>query len=90
MTQYEAIKEMRRLTAAGIFFSFIYMSYSRERQQTQGIVEVHKAKLRKRGDKKYNQFAEIMEEYLDVNSNEPRHFYHPTLMFFNGQKITVK
>ena len=90
MTVYEAIKEMRRLTAAGAFFSFSFMSYSRDRQKSEGIVEVRKAKLRKRGDKKYNQFAEIMEEYLEVDTNQPKHFYHPALLTFNGQKLTLK
>lgn len=81
---------MRRLTAAGQYFSFQFMSYSRERLHTDGIVEVKKAKLRKRGKTEFNQYAEIMEEYLEIDSNKPRHFYHPTLLFFNDQPLTLK
>lgn len=87
MTQHEAINEMRRLTKANKPFAFSFMSYSRERQTTRGIIEVRSAILRKRGKKEYNQMAEIMEEYTDLDRQEQRHFYHPALMTFNGHKL---
>lgn len=81
---------MRELTKAGKTFSFSFMSYSRSRQQTEGIIEVRTARLRSRGKKENNIQAEIMEEYMDLDQNHPRHFYHPTLMTFNGQKVTLQ
>lgn len=90
MTVYEAIKNMRELTKQGKSFSFTFMSYSRDRQTSHGIVEVRRARLRKRNKTEYNQMAEIMEEYLDLDTNEPKHFYQPTLMFFNGEKLTLQ
>jgi hypothetical protein len=89
MTVYQAIKAMRELTILGIPFSFEFMSYYRSDQSSSGIVQVAKAKLRKRDQVKNNQNAEIMEEYLDLSTNEPKEFYHPSLMMFNGQKLTL-
>lgn len=90
MTVYEAIKQMRELTKQGRSFSFMFMSYSRERQESHGIVEVRNARLRRRNRKEFTRFAEIMEDYLDLDTNETKRFYHPTLMFFNGQKLTLR
>lgn len=90
MTIYQAISSMRELTKAGKTFSFSFMSYSRSRQQTEGIIEVRTARLRNRGKKENNIQAEIMEEYMDLDQNQPRHFYHPALMTFNGQKVTLQ
>lgn len=80
---------MRELTKKGQSFSFVFMSYSRDRQESHGIVQVNHARLRKRNKTEFNEMAEILEEYLDLDTNEPKRFYHPTLMFFNGQKLTL-
>ncbi len=84
MTIYEAISEMRKLTKQGKSFSFIFMSYSHSRGTSDGIVEVHNARLRNRGLEKYNQFAELQEEYINTNTGEPRRFWHCCLLSFNG------
>ena len=81
---------MRELTQQGKPFSFTFMSYSRDRQKSEGIVEVRRAKLRSRGHLDHNQFAEIMEEYTDLDTLEQRRFYHPTLMTFNGQSLVLE
>lgn len=80
---------MRKLTKEGIPFSFSFMSYYRSNQTSSGIVHVPRAKLRKRDRVENNQNAEIMEEYLDLQNNQPREFYHAALMSFNGQKTTL-
>ena len=90
MTVYEAIKAMRKLTKQGKTFSFAFMSYYRTNQSSSGIVQVPKAKLRKRDLVENNENAEIMEEYLDVDTNQPREFYQASLLFFNGQKLELK
>jgi len=86
---YSAIKEMRRLTKANQSFSFSFMSYYRDKQSTQGIVNVARAKLRKSTNEPDNQNTEIMLNYLDLDTNQPRQFYQPTLMYFNGSKVIL-
>ena len=80
---------MRALSAEGVPFSFSFMSYSEDRQSSNGIVEVGKAKLRARTSKKDNQNADFMENYLDLDTNEARQFYHPLLMSFNGENLEL-
>lgn len=89
MTVFEALTDMRRLTKLGIPFSFSFMSYYRTNQSSSGIVEVSKAKLRKRGRVEHNENAEIMEEYLDLNTNQPKEFYQALLMSLNGQPVEL-
>ena len=81
---------MRELTKQGKSFGFSFMSYSRERQASGGVVEVRHATLRKRGNVEFNSMAEIMEEYTDIDTQEQKHFYHPTLMTFNGQSLNLE
>jgi hypothetical protein len=87
MTISEAINAMRSDTKLGKSFSFVFASYNQTDQTTQGIIEVKRAKLRNRGSKDFNKNQEVMENYLDLDTNEPRWFYHPLLMFYNGQKL---
>lgn len=89
MEVYEAIQKMRHLSKIGKSFSFSFMSYDRTRQSSNGIIVVHNARLRSRGDEKYNENAQLQEEYLDLDTNEPRRFWHCCLMTFNGKKLTL-
>ena len=86
---YDAIHEMRRLTREGVPFTFTYMSYNQSRGTTDGIIRVRSAKLRKRESKEFNRNAEDQEAYLNLDTNEPRRFWHPLLMEFNGEKVTL-
>ena len=89
MTTYEAIKEMRRLTKEGKSFSFVFVSFDETRNTSRGMIEVPRARLRNRGVLKYNQNAEMQEEYINLDTNEPRRFWHCNLRSFNGQKLTI-
>ncbi|MBC7382824.1 MAG: hypothetical protein H7296_07480 [Bacteroidia bacterium] len=84
MTVYEALTEMRELSAKDIPFSFSFMSYSRERQTSGGVVEVRQGKLRKRATVEQNAQAEVLEQYTDLDTLTQKRFYQPTLMTFNG------
>jgi len=86
---YEAIHEMRRLTRKGVPFSFTYMSYNETKGTSEGIVHVRSAKLRKRESREFNRNAEDQEAYLNLDTNEPRRFWHPLLMEFNGEKVSL-
>jgi len=89
MTVFEAIKTMRDLSEKRIAFGFTFMSYSRSKQVSQGIVEVKAARLKPRAKAATFQNAEIIEEYIDLHTGESRRFYQPALMLFNGRKIQL-
>jgi len=89
MTVFEAIKDMRAKSKRGETFSFTFASFSITRRSSEGNITVHRAILRKRTSAKYNQYAEYMEEYLNVDTNEPRKFWHCCLLTYNGQPLTI-
>lgn len=70
-------------------FSFSFMSYSRSRQESHGIVEVQHARLKPRAKAAKYENADIIEEYIDLDTGESKKFYQCTLMFFNGHKIEL-
>ncbi len=88
MDLFDAIKEMRLLSKQGQAFSFSFMSYNETAQRSEGIVEVRHARLRPRPQEAHHKNAEIVEEYINVDTGEPRRFYQPLLMSFNGQKVS--
>ena len=90
MDVYEAIKEMRRLSAEGTPFSFSFMSCSLSTGTSEGVVNVRHAKLRKRERKEFHCHAEMVEAYLDLDTLECRRFYQPLLMTFNGEKVILQ
>lgn len=89
MNVYEAIREMRRLTDEGKPFSFSFMSYDSTRGVSEGVVEVRRARLRKRERSDHHRLAEYVEAYLDLDTMEPRRFYQPLLLTFNGRKTIL-
>lgn len=89
MTVYQAIAEMRRLSALGKSFSFTFMSYSEERGHSHGIVDVAKARLGVR-DKSSVKNSDIMLTYVNLNTGEQRRVYQPLIMMFQGKKLELK
>lgn len=87
MKIYDAIREMRRLTSLRQSFSMSFMSYNSHTRTSEGVVEVRKTQLRPRLKKEHHRNAEIVEAYLNKDTGEPRHFYHPLLLTFNEQLI---
>ncbi|WP_303181732.1 hypothetical protein [uncultured Butyricimonas sp.] len=90
MKLYEAIARMRELTAQGRAFSFSFMSYNSSANTTEGVVDVRKAVLRKKADAKSYRNADVLMPYFDYDVCEARQFYLPCLMYFNGEKITIR
>ena len=84
---WEAIRQMREITAANGCFSIVFMSYDRSRQQSSGVVRVNRARLRPATHKDDNQFADHMLNFLDVDLNLPRRLWQICLMEFNGKRI---
>lgn len=85
MNVYEALTEMRRLSEEDRSFSFSFMSYNPTKGTSDGIVYVRRGVLRHRETKEHNKNADIIEGYTDLETGEPRRFYQPLLMTFNGQ-----
>ncbi|HAH24966.1 MAG TPA: hypothetical protein DCL77_14630 [Prolixibacteraceae bacterium] len=86
VTIWEAIREMRQLSAEMKTFSIVYMSYDRGRQKSTGMVRVDRAILRAQTPSDENRNADHMLNYMDRELNLPRQFYQILLMEFNGFK----
>lgn len=90
MTVFQAIARMRELSRQKVPFGFTFMSYSRSRQQTHGIVQVRHARLKPRAKAAAYENAAIIEEYIDLDTGEAKKFYQCTLMTFNGHQLILK
>lgn len=89
MDVYEAIEQMREISRKGGEFSMTFMSLNEHTGKSEGQVSVDRARLRARPTKEQNQNAEFMEAYTNLITGEPRQFYQPLLMIFNGQKVEL-
>lgn len=90
MKLYEAIRRMRQLTAEGKAFSMEFMSLNMSEMKSEGVVEVGRARLRKKADARMYRNADFLMPYMDLDKGEARQFYLPLLMVFNGEKITIR
>lgn len=70
-------------------FSFSFMSYNPTKGTSDGIVYVRRGILRHREVREHNRNADLIEAYLDLETGEPRRFFQPLLMTFNGQKLIL-
>ncbi len=88
MTVYEAIHQMRQLTAKGQSFAFSFMSYSMQRHESYGEVTVEHAVLVKNEKKEDDSLNNFMLTYTDQDTGEAKHFWQPLLMSFNHEPLT--
>lgn len=88
MTVYEAIKEMRRRSEAHQPFAMSYMSYSLQRGESHGEVEVEHALLIKNPKTHDEDVQNFMLTYRDQDTGEAKHFWQPLLMSFNHEPLT--
>lgn len=89
MTVFEAISQMRLLTDRGLTFSFVFMTYSEDTGQSQGLAEVRSATLRPQSSIQQNRNAEIMLNYYDTLCNRHGKCYQPLIIEFNGIKLEL-
>lgn len=89
MSVFEAINKMRELSKRGIPFSFSFMTYSRENHKSSGIVEIYRAQLRVQSTIEENRFADIMLNYIDLDTNDYGRCYQLLLTEFNGEKLEL-
>lgn len=88
MTVYEAIHQMRQLTAKGQPFSLSFMSYSMQRHESHGEVTVEHALLVKNEKKEDDSLNNFMLTFTDQDTGEAKHFWQPLLMSFNHEPLT--
>lgn len=87
MELFEAIRRMRELSRKNEAFSFAFMSYNSTAGRSEGVIEVRHARLRPRTQQIHHRHAEIIEEYVNIDTGEARRFYQPLLLNFNGEKV---
>lgn len=85
---YDAIRQMRQISKKQGSFSMVFMSLSRSRGTSDGIVEISNARLRPQ-DAPGSKYGDYMLNYVDINTGEANHMWQPLLMYFNGQKINL-
>lgn len=88
MTVYEAIHEMRRRSEAHRPFAFSYMSYSLQRGESHGEVEVEHAILYKNPKESKNDYQDWMLTYLDCSTREVHQLWQPLVMSFEHEPLT--
>ncbi|SEF42256.1 hypothetical protein SAMN05216354_0355 [Xylanibacter ruminicola] len=87
MTVYEAIHQMRLLTAKGQSFAMSFMSYSLQRHESHGEVTVEHAQLIKNEKTTEDDPRNFMLKFRDQDTGEAKHFWQPLLMSMNHQPI---
>ncbi len=90
MDLYEAIAKMRAISERGGTFSFTFMSYSEDKGKSNGVVEVAHARLRKQSTIEKNRNADIMLNYVNLDTLEYGRCYQPLLMEFNNNTLELK
>ena len=88
MTVYEAIHQMRQLTAKGQPFALSYMTYSMSRRESHGEVTCEHALLVKNEKSEEDSVKNFMLTYRDQDTGEARHFWQPLLLSFNHELLT--
>jgi hypothetical protein len=87
---YEAVKQMRELSAKGQFFSFIHATYNRDTRNSNGIREVKRAKIRPAASDDDIRNSSFKLFYIDDFFHENRVCWQPLIMFFNDKKVVLQ
>lgn len=89
ITLYEAIAEMRKLSAQEKTFSFVHVTYNRDSGTSDGIRQVRRAKVRPAARKDDVANADYKLFYYDMDQQLPRVCWQPLILFFNGKKVVL-
>jgi hypothetical protein len=86
---YDAIKEMRKLSAQDKTFSFVHATWNRDTCTTNGLRHVERAHIRPaaKGEDLANSDYKLF--YFDEELNEPRNCWQMLIMHFNGKKVVL-
>ena len=86
---YEAIAQMRKLTARNKPFSFSHATYNRDTNSSDGIRKVEKALLRSRTSNDEISHSDMKLFYREIDTRQQRNCWQVLIMTFNGQKVTL-
>ena len=86
ITIYEAIAQMRTLTAKGKSFSLVHATFDRSTNSTDGIRRVNHAHLRPSAKKDDLINADFKLFYYDEDMEAPRVTWQPLILFFNDKR----
>lgn len=89
MTVYEAIKQMRELTAHKKPFAMSYMTCSLSRHTSEGEVSVEHALLIKNPRTDDDSMRNHMLTYRDLDTGDVRQLWQPLLMSLNHEILTA-
>lgn len=89
MDIYEAIRQMKAKSEDGETFSLAFMSYSYDRNKSEGIVKIEHAKLRQQSHKEDNRFADYMLNLIDMDTLEYRSCWQLLLLEFDGNELEL-
>ena len=86
---YEAIRQMRKLSGEGKYFSFVHSTFNRSTYTCEGIRHVTRAHLRPaaKGDDQVD--ADLKLFYFDEEIEKPRICWQMLIMFFENKKIIL-
>ena len=86
---FQAIKQMREISAGGGTFAFEHSTWDMDRRKCNGFRQVRNAHLRPsaREDDVRNSDHKLF--YLDIDTNQPRNCWQILLLSFNNQRIVV-
>ena len=87
MTNYKAIKQMRKLSNDNVPFSITFLTCNLTKRTTTGFKTVKRAKLRVGLSTDKGIKSRSLIGYIDLDTNENRWFYLPLLMKFNKIEI---
>lgn len=89
MEIYDAIRRMKEKSERGEAFSFAFMSYSYERNKSNGIIKIEHAKLRKQSTLENNRFADYMLNFIDMDTLEYGMCWQILLLEFDGNELEL-
>ena len=86
---YEAIQQMRQMTAEGKTFTFVHVSYNRDTQVSNGLRVVRKAKVRPAAKSDKVIHSEYKLFYYELDNQQPRVCWQMLILSFEGRKVML-
>ncbi|MEI6577697.1 MAG: hypothetical protein WCO63_16090 [Bacteroidota bacterium] len=86
---FDAIAQMRKITAQGGSFSLIHATFNRDSGACHGKKYIKTCRLRPQATKEKVANADHKLFYYDIDEGQPLNCWQALLMFFNGQRITT-
>lgn len=87
---YDAIRQMRILSAQERPFSFAHFTWDHHRRKADGLRVVNRALIRPAAKEDDVNHAGFKLFYTDMDLRQPRNCWQPLLAYFNGQRIKIE